>query len=236
MVAAQNDSKKLSALWGMLPVGLPGSRLLERLSIRASDDSVRRRVRSKGPSSRDPQPIRYLGVDDWAWRKRQSYGTILVDLERHRVADLLPDRSAESLTLWLEKHPTVEVIARDRGGLYADGASQGAPSAIQVADRFHLVVNLSCAIERVFEERSRELVLPATTPLAMPEPLSQAGDPAWPSTQETLQLQRRQRRLDRYQQVIHLHEKGYTQQAIGREPNIQRKTIRWAAHWSVSRT
>src|SRR3954466_14582296 len=89
-----------------------------------------------------------LGVDDWAWRKRQSYGTILVDLERHRVADLLPDRSAESLTLWLQKHPTVEVIARDRGGLYADGASQGAPSAIQVADRFHLVVNLSCAIER----------------------------------------------------------------------------------------
>ena len=72
--------------------------------------------------------------------------------------------------MWLKKHPTVDVIARDRGGLYADGASQGAPSAIQVADRFHLVVNLSCAIERVFEERSRELVLPASTPLAMPRP------------------------------------------------------------------
>jgi transposase len=211
---------------GYVAGGLPGSRLLERLSIHASDDSVRRRVRSNGPSSGDSQPIRYLGVDDWAWRKRQSYGTILVDLERHRVADLLPDRSAESLTLWLEKHPTVEVIARDRGGLYADGASQGAPSAVQVADRFHLAVNLSCAIERVFEERSRELVLPATIPLAISEPIPRAEDPARPSTLETLQLQRRQRRFDRYQQVIDLHEKCYSQQAIGRELNIQRKTIR----------
>ena len=154
---------------GYVAAGLPGARLLERLSIHASDDSVRRRVRSNDPSAQDRQPIRYLGVDDWAWRKHQSYGTILVDLERHRVADLLPDRSAESLTLWLEKHPGVEVIARDRGGLYADGASQGAPSAIQVADRFHLVVNLSCAVERVLEERSRELVLPATTPAGVTE-------------------------------------------------------------------
>jgi Transposase/zinc-finger of transposase IS204/IS1001/IS1096/IS1165/Homeodomain-like domain len=211
---------------GYIAGGLPGSRLLERLSIHASDDSVRRRVRSNVPSSKDSQPIRYLGVDDWAWRKRQSYGTILVDLDRHRVVDLLPDRSAESLALWLEKHPTVEVIARDRGGLYAEGALQGAPSAVQVADRFHLVVNLSCAMERVFEERSRELLLPPATPLAMPEPVSQAEDPAPPSTQETLQLQRRQRRLDRYQQVIDLHDKGYSQQAIGRELRIQRKTIR----------
>jgi len=109
---------------GYVAAGLPGARLLERLSIHASDDSIRRRVRSNDPSAQDRQPIRYLGVDDWAWRKRQSYGTILVDLERHRVADLLPDRSAESLTLWLEKHPGVEVIARDRGGLYADGRAQ----------------------------------------------------------------------------------------------------------------
>jgi transposase len=218
--------EKIVGVVGYVAGGLPGSRLLERLSIHTSDDTVRRRIRSNGPSSEDSQPIRCLGVDDWAWRRRQSYGTILVDLERHQVIDLLPDRSAESLSLWLEKHPAVEVIARDRGGLYADGASQGAPYAVQVADRFHLVVNLSCAIERVFEERSRELVLPAAAPQAIFEPVPKAEDLAPPSTQEALQLQRRQRRFDRYQQVIDLHEKGCSQQAIGRELNIQRKTIR----------
>lgn len=155
---------EIVAVIGNVAGGLPGARLLERLSIQTSDDTVRRLVRLNGPASQDPldrPPIRCLGIDDWAWRKHQSYGTILVDLERHRVVDLLPDRSAESLTIWLEKHPTVEVVARDRGGLYAEGASQGAPSAMQVADRFHLVLNLSSAIERVREERSRELIASA---------------------------------------------------------------------------
>ena len=215
---------------GYVAGGLPGSRLLERLSIHTSDDTVLRIVRKNGPASPDQQdqpPIRYLGVDDWAWRKYQSYGTILVDLERHCVTDLLPDRSTESLTIWLQKHPTVEVVARDRGGVYADGASQGAPYAMQVADRFHLVLNLSSAIERVLEERSRELVLSPNAPTAPVESqVPTTETPAQPSTQQTLQLQRRQRRLERYQQVIDLREKGYSQKAISAELNIERKTIR----------
>ncbi len=92
---------------GYLAGGLPGARLLDRLSIKTSDETVRRRVRRNGPSVQQDQPVRYLGVDDWAWRKHQSYGTILVDLERHRIVDLLPDRSAESLARWLEKHPSI---------------------------------------------------------------------------------------------------------------------------------
>ena len=104
---------------GYIAGGLPGARLLDRLSVKASDDTVRRRVSRNLPLPPEQRPIRFLGVDDWAWRKYQSYGTILVDLERRRVVDLLPDRSAESLTLWLTQHPTVEVISRDRFGLYA---------------------------------------------------------------------------------------------------------------------
>ena len=100
-------------------------------------------------------------MDDWAWRKGQQYGTILVDLERHRVVDLLPERSAESLAEWLADNPTVSVISRDRCGLYAEGATARMPDAQQVADRFHLIVNLSAAIERALEERSRMLELPA---------------------------------------------------------------------------
>jgi hypothetical protein len=92
--------------------------------------------------------MRVVGVDDWAWKQGQTYGTVLVDLERRTVADLLPQRSAEQLAEWLKQHPEVEVMTRDRFGLYAGGARRGAPQARQVADRFHRLLNLREAVER----------------------------------------------------------------------------------------
>ena len=103
-------------------------------------------------------PPRVVGIDDWAWKKGRSYGTILVDLEQQCVIDLLPDRSADTLTAWLQAHPGIEVISRDRGGTYADGARRGAPDAVQVADRWHLLANLREALERLLTRN--HVVLP----------------------------------------------------------------------------
>jgi transposase len=125
-------------LIGYVAGGLPGQRLLTRLSIRTSDDTVLRRVREQ-PAEIAAIPIHNLGVDDWAWRKGQDYGTILVNLDLHRVVDLLPDRAAESFSTWLKQHPEIVTISRDRCGLYAEGATLGAPQSQQVADRFHLL-------------------------------------------------------------------------------------------------
>ena len=162
-------ASEIVRLIGYVAGGRPGQRLLIRLAVETSDDTVLRRVRqSSGGQRCNAATIHHLGVDDWAWRKGQDYGTILVDLDLHRVVDLLSDRSSESLASWLEQHPGIATIARDRCGLYAEGARIGAPDAQQVADRFHLILNLSAAVERVFEERRRELVLPPDEEPARP--------------------------------------------------------------------
>jgi transposase len=206
--------------------GRPGSRVLERLAIPVTDDTVLRTLKRAFDVEPDRDPVRRLGVDDWAWRKGQTYGTILVDLERHRVVDLLPDRSAESFQGWLLKHPAIDVISRDRCRLYAEGANAGAPDAVQVADRFHLLVNLSAAIERAMEEHRSELELPA------PERAGPAQSPehspalTQPTRQQLSKEHRRQRRLESYQKVVELDRLGYTQKAISEELNIERKTVR----------
>jgi transposase len=98
-----------------------------------------------------------LGIDDWSNRRGRTYGTILVNLETHAVIDLLPDRTAETLAAWLQEHPEVEIVSRDRGGAYADGARQGAPQARQVADRFHLLRNVTESLERFLARQHARL-------------------------------------------------------------------------------
>jgi transposase len=127
--------------------GEAGSRLAGHLDMPTSPDTLLRRVKSC-PAEPAPPP-RCVGVDDWAIRKGRRYGTILIDLERGRVLDLLPGRDGEALKAWLKERPGVEVITRDRAAACAQAATAGAPQAKQVADRWHLLKNLREAVEQV---------------------------------------------------------------------------------------
>lgn len=116
----------------------------------------------------DLETPRVLGIDDWAFKKGRNYGTILVDLEKQQPIELLPDRESETVRKWLIEHPGVEIISRDRGGEYAKGSQEGAPDAIQVADRWHLLKNLGDALHRMMNKHNREL-RQAAQQAALPE-------------------------------------------------------------------
>jgi transposase len=135
--------------------GEAGARRAAHLGMPVSPDTLLRLIRRNALSV--PATPTVLGVDDFAWKKGQTYGTILVDLELQQVVDLLPDRSADSLAEWLQKHPGVKIISRDRAASYAEGARRGAPDAEQVADRFHLLKNLREALEPLLSREHAHL-------------------------------------------------------------------------------
>lgn len=211
--------------------GEAGARASTALHMSISPDTLLRITRRAACGS-SPTP-RVLGVDDFAFRKGRDYGTILVDLERQRPVDLLPDRTADTLRAWLQQHPGVTIIARDRSTEYARGATAGAPHAQQIADRWHLLKNLRDVVERVLNRRHVALrQLPVRVPSAPPSAPSPSGLDApgvlrTPSASERVtSAVARERRLAQYTAVRMLSDQGLNILQIARRLGISRTTVR----------
>lgn len=227
---------------GLALGGRPGARFATDLGQSVSFKTLLRAVRA-APAPVLPTP-RCLGVDDWAIRKGQTYGTILYDLEEHRPVDLLPNRTAQGLSEWLRSHPGVEVISRDRAQAYADGARLGAPGAIQVADRFHLVKNLGDALERLLNHHRTDLkaaqaaVGPEVVAAAAPSEDAAIGtaQPAAACASSKLSRQARDKeqrrawRYGRYEQIKAYYGQGMNITQIARAMHMERKTVRHFLH------
>ena len=225
--------------------GEPGACLTEEMGMPTSATTLLRRV--KQAASKPVMTPRVLGVDDWAWRKGQRYGTILVDLEGGEVIDLLPSRDGDALKQWLLEHPGVEVISRDRASAYAQAASEAAPDAIQVADRWHLLKNIREMLERFFERHRgqiKEVAAQLAQPLAPQGPASETprgdegkqaaetaatappGEPTPKERQAQARATSAAARQERFREARRRHADGESARLIAKEMGLSRGAVR----------
>src|SRR5437588_6016897 len=218
---------------GLVAGGQMGTRQADRTGIASTPSTLLRHLmRLPAPTLR---AVRVLGVDDFAWRKRFTYGTILVDLERRKIIDVLADRESATVEAWLQEHPEVEFVSRDRGKEFAKAATLGAPQAQQVVDRFHVVKNLSEVLQEILghcraeirqgeaavsefekaaEERARGLPTVATWQQRTPAHVKKAHQA------------RQASRDDRYQQMATLRAQGLTQREVATRMGMSERAVR----------
>lgn len=208
--------------------GRAGARLATTLGMPCGRDLLIKMIRAL-PAPEFPA-VKVLGVDDFAIRRRHTYNTILIDMATHRPIDVLPDREAATLAAWLVEHPGVEVVCRDRGGAYAEGARTGAPDAIQVADRSHLWQNLCEAVGKTVNSHyhclrvQTERATPEPEPTPEPVPATVlAPEPALPPRPERRLAIRTRERFEAVQSRLAA---GMSRAAVGRELNLDPQTVR----------
>jgi transposase len=216
-----------------------GERLADRLGIETSWMSIIRQIMALPTET--VEQVSELGIDDFAFRRGRKFGTILVDMQSHKVIDLLPDRQAETAKAWMKAHPEIRVVSRDRGGDYAAGAREGAPQATQIADRFHMYKNLVEAVELTLARCRAEIRKAAYQVVSQEEregsePLVidtecvsvENWKPVPDACSERERLNRRAERLDKYEQVVALRAQGLGSTEIARRVGLTARTIqRW---------
>jgi transposase len=217
--------------------GAAGARLSRTLGLTVSRNTLLRLIRcAPCPAIIPPQ---VLSVDDFALRNRHTYGTLLLDLARRQPLALLPDRGAATVAQWLEAHPGVEVVVRDRAEAYAEAARLGAPTACQVADRFHLLQNLADVLTDVFRAHAPQLARVNTQHLTAPTRVHDPADPSTDPRRSTVPLAppqpstravalaaaRRAQRVATYEQVWASHRQGWTLDAIAQQVGLSRRTV-----------
>ena len=215
--------------------GRAGARLALELGIVAARDTLLRKI--KAAPLPEVGKVRVLGVDDFAFKKGSTYGTILVNLEDHKVVDLLPERSQESLVAWFRSHPSatrVEVATRDRSNIYREGLAKGAPGATHVADRWHLLHNLALTLEEYLLQK-RPILRKAAAPEAAPENKDEddfASGPIMPNRPRThdrkieeAARKRHERLVEQWRNIRGLYLAGADLRHICRQLGISARTV-----------
>jgi transposase len=218
--------------------GEAGASILDILHLTLSPDTILNSIR-RAEEAKAPEP-QVVGIDEWAWRRGHRYGTIIVDLERHAVVDLLPDREVDPVVAWLQRHQQIKVIARDRSCIFAEAATKGAPQAMQVADRWHLLRNLADVLEEsLVLHRAALRAAAIETPQSEAEQLDGAkprhessSGPLTPNRPRLADQQRieesrqRQARLvEQYEAIRRLHAAGADVADIARRVGVSRRTV-----------
>ena len=219
---------------GLATSGKAGVRLGDRLGIETSRNTTLRRIMDVPDDAR--ASVVYLGIDDFAFRRGYRFGTILVDLESHRPIDLLPDRQAETVEIWMRDNPEIHAVSRDRASAYASAVANAAPQAIQVADRFHIVKNLTEAMQLLLTRCQAEIAatsqMEESTQNESNKPVIEISE--WrapePAHVKKVRLQRRAGRRSRYEQVVERHRQGLSAKEIACQLDLSERTVRrWLA-------
>ena len=216
---------------GLEAGGAPGARLARKLGSVTSGSSILRRLRSMPPVS-PPETTVAIGIDDFAFRRGTTYGTIIVDHVTGRPIDLLSQRESRAVENWLSVRPPAQFVTRDRSGCYGSAVTKALPDAVQIADRWHLLANARTALANMLG-RMQPTIRAVAARLAPPpsESVTNMGatmppTPAKPMAKEQqLSHDRRLRRIAKYERVLELIKEGKSQRAVGRMLAMSEGTV-----------